>query len=107
MPSDPPSAELQRYRTYLHLLARLHLGDRLRGKLDASDVVQQTFLQAHQARAGFRGTTEPELLAWLRRILARTLAHAERDFGRDKRDLGRERSLAEEKRKEYFQISTR
>jgi RNA polymerase sigma-70 factor (ECF subfamily) len=73
----------------------LHLDPRLRGRIDASDVVQQTFLQAHQALAGFRGGTSGELAAWLRQILARNLAHAIRDHGRDRRDVGRERSLEE------------
>ena len=88
---DP--ASLERLPRYLHLLARMHLDRRLRGKLDASDVVQQTLLQAHQALDGFRGHTEGEWAAWLRQILARNLAHAVRDLGRDKRDVERERSL--------------
>jgi RNA polymerase sigma-70 factor (ECF subfamily) len=87
----PP--DLERYRAYLHLLARLHLDPRLRGKLDPSDVVQQSLLQAHQALEQFRGRSEGELTAWLRQILARCLGNALRDFGRDKRDVGRERSL--------------
>jgi RNA polymerase sigma-70 factor (ECF subfamily) len=92
---DPPGApglSLDRYRSYLRLLARLHLDPRLRGKLDPSDVVQQTLLQAHQGQAGFRGQ-DAELAAWLRQILARNLAMAVRDFARRKRDLAHERSL--------------
>jgi RNA polymerase sigma-70 factor (ECF subfamily) len=91
----PPFAaeDLEPYRDYLRLLARLRLDPRLRARVDASDVVQQTFLQAHQALAGFRGSTDAELAAWLRQILARNLAHAARDHGRGRRDVGRERSL--------------
>jgi RNA polymerase sigma-70 factor (ECF subfamily) len=84
---------LDRYRAYLHLLARLHLADRLRGKVDPSDVVQQTLLQAHQNFGLFRGRTDAELAAWLRQILARHLAHLIRDFARAKRDAAVERSL--------------
>jgi len=84
---------LERYRGYLRFLARAHLDPRWRAKVDASDLVQQTFLQAHQALAQFRGTTDAELAAWLRQILARNLAHAARDFGRDKRDVRKEQPL--------------
>jgi RNA polymerase sigma-70 factor (ECF subfamily) len=92
--SDDPA--LEHFRSYLHLLARLHLDARLRSKLDASDIVQQTLLQAHQARDQFRGRSDGERAAWLRQILARNLAHAGRDFGRDKRDVAREHSLEAE-----------
>jgi RNA polymerase sigma-70 factor (ECF subfamily) len=83
---------LEQFRSYLHSLARLHLDPRLKGKLDASDLVQQTLLQAHQARDQFRGG-DGERAAWLRQIPARNLAHAVRDFGRDKRDVAREQAL--------------
>ena len=49
---------------------------RLRAKLDASDIVQQTILHAHERRAQFRGQTEAEWLGWLRAILANVLAAA-------------------------------
>jgi len=90
---SPENHNLEQYREYLRLLARMQLDRRLQRKLDASDLVQQTLLQAHQARRDFRGTTHAELAAWLRQILARNLAHAVRDLGRAKRDVGRERSL--------------
>ena len=64
---------IERYRQYLVMLADRQLDSRLRGKLDASDVVQQTLLEAHQNQEQFRGTYEGELVAWLRKILAHNL----------------------------------
>jgi RNA polymerase sigma-70 factor (ECF subfamily) len=84
---------LERYREYLRMLARIKLGPRLQAKLDASDIVQQAILQAHEARAQFRGKTEPEKLAWLRTILANVLITASRLFETAARDVNREQSL--------------
>lgn len=85
--------DLDRFRDYLLLLARSRLDRRLRGKVDASDLVQQSLLEAHQARASFRGGDAAAQAAWLRQILARNLANAVRDLTRAKRDVTRERSL--------------
>src|SRR6478672_7659060 len=49
---------LELYRNYLRLLARLEIGRRLQGKLDASDLVQETFTEAHRNFALFRGQEE-------------------------------------------------
>jgi RNA polymerase sigma-70 factor (ECF subfamily) len=62
-------------------------------KIDASDMVQQVMMQAVQGFDGFRGSTEAELLAWLRKILAHHLCHLDRDLHRDKRDIRREQSM--------------
>lgn len=87
------SEPLERYRPYLELLARTRVDPRYQAKLDTSDIVQQTLLQAHQGWNGYRGTTEAELMGWLRSILARNLAHLYRDFGREKRDIAREQPM--------------
>jgi RNA polymerase sigma-70 factor (ECF subfamily) len=94
--TDTNERPLGRYRDYLRVLARLELGARLRGKLDASDLVQQTILQAHTHREQFRGQTEAEWLGWLRAILANALAAAAREFETAARDLSREKSLEDE-----------
>jgi RNA polymerase sigma-70 factor (ECF subfamily) len=93
MSTDGAAPELERFRAYLRLLARLHLDPRLRGQLDPSDAVQQTLLLAWQARPQFRGRTEAELAAWLRQILARVLANAARALAAARRGAGRGRSL--------------
>src|SRR5262249_37876431 len=79
---------LERYRSYLALLARLQIDRRLQGKLDEEDLVQQTFLLAHRHFVQFRGTTEHELATWLRRILASCVANALRALVQLRESLG-------------------
>ena len=69
---------LERYESYLHLLARLRLRS-VPGNLDAFDIVQDVLLKAHAGQGRFRGHSEGEWRAWLRRILANTITDAIRD----------------------------
>jgi RNA polymerase sigma-70 factor, ECF subfamily len=84
---------LERCRQYLRLLARLQLGARLHGKVDPSDLVQQTLLSAYENRSQFRGASEAEYLGWLRQILANHLARTLRRYAAGLRDVRRECSL--------------
>lgn len=84
---------LGEFRSYLRVLAGMQLDPMLRARVDPSDVVQQTLLQAHRAAAQYRGNTDAELAGWLRQILANQLAHQVRDNRRAKRDITRERSM--------------
>lgn len=92
MPHDAGTAAraVEDYRDYLRLLARLHLDARLQGKVDPSDLVQQTLAKAHQHQEQFRGRTAAEQAGWLRRILVNTMIDAARKYGRE---LDLERSL--------------
>jgi RNA polymerase sigma-70 factor (ECF subfamily) len=86
---------LELYRNYLKLLARLQIDRRLQGKADPSDLVQETFLEAHRDFLQFRGTTERELMSWLRQILVSNFANLVRRYrGTLRRDVGLERQLA-------------
>ena len=53
---------LERHRPYLTLLARAHLSPRHQAKLDSSDIVQQTLLNAFAKRDQFRVEPKPPRL---------------------------------------------
>jgi RNA polymerase sigma-70 factor (ECF subfamily) len=71
---------LNLYRGYLGLLARMEVGPKLQRKVDPSDLVQETLLDAHRQFPRFEGTTEAQFLAWLRRILAGKAANTVRHY---------------------------
>src|SRR5262245_17965307 len=82
------------YRNYLRLIASTCFERHLRGTADPSDVVQDALVRIHQNFHQFRGTTERELLAWMRTILARLLTDFRRRFqAGTERAVERERSI--------------
>jgi len=88
---------LETHRHYLRLLAKMQIGRQLQGKVDASDVVQEAFLDAHRYFDSFRGTSERQFAYWLREILAGTLANIVRRYlGTHARDVRMERSIVME-----------
>jgi RNA polymerase sigma-70 factor (ECF subfamily) len=80
---------LEECREYLQLLARLQMPPEMLRQLDASDVVQQTLLKAHERGDQFQGQSEGERVAWLRSILANTLTDDLRKATRDRTVFGR------------------
>ena len=92
MPS-PRDRLLELYRNYLRVLARTLIGQALQVRLDASDLVQETYLKAHREFAQFLGGGERELIGWLRQILVRTLANQAKHHRTRGRDMRRQESL--------------
>ncbi len=84
--------ELGRYRSFLRLRA-IGMVSGFRAKLEHSDIVQQTLLDAHQNLHQFRGSSGAEMAKWLSQILAHNVADAARALTRKKRDVRRECSL--------------
>jgi RNA polymerase sigma-70 factor (ECF subfamily) len=59
---------LERYRAILHLEAEAQIGPKLKVKCDASDLVQNTLTDACEGFPVFKGSTEPQFSAWIKRI---------------------------------------
>ena len=78
-------------RGYLGFAARAQVESWLKVKVDASDLVQQTMLEAHRDFDRFKGVSEQEWLAWLRKILSHNVADFVRRYrGTAKRQVRRE-----------------
>lgn len=84
-------------QSYLRLIAGHAMGDDLREKVSSSDIVQETFIEAHSHFDQFRGTTRAELLGWLGQLLQnRTVELARRLVQTEKRNPNREVPLVDE-----------
>lgn len=91
---DARNELFEKCRAYVSLVARAQVGSWLQAKVDHSDLVQQTLLDAHRGLDQFRGTTDGEWLAWLKRIVHHNAADYVRRYGvAERRRAGREVSL--------------
>ncbi|TWT78561.1 RNA polymerase sigma factor [Posidoniimonas polymericola] len=88
---DALGAICQRLYGYLLVVARRGIGSDLAAKVGASDVVQQSMMEAHQDFARFDGANEEEFRAWIGLLLQRNLQDVGRRYrGAARRDIGRE-----------------
>jgi RNA polymerase sigma-70 factor (ECF subfamily) len=103
--AQAPLWQLERYRPLLRVLLRqVQLDPRLQRRFDESDLVQDALLHAHEHLAGFRGTTEAELIKWLEKILANVVADAARREHAQKRDVALEQHLTDAFNRSYAQL---
>jgi len=94
-------------RKYLLLVANRSLDAQLQQKVAPSDLVQETFIDAHQQGKRFQGSSEAELFAWLRQILLHKAVDAGRRYrGTAKRDVSEERSLGDDSSMPNLQIAS-
>jgi RNA polymerase sigma-70 factor (ECF subfamily) len=88
-----PQEDLQRFRPFLKALANEMLYSDLRKKLDASDLVQQTMLQAIEAQSQYRGDSDAAKAGWLKAILGNLVKGLLRRYHSRGRDIAREKEL--------------
>ncbi|MCO6042883.1 RNA polymerase sigma factor [Aeoliella sp. ICT_H6.2] len=83
-------ALLEAFRPLLLMLVRAQLGPKYRARIDPEDIVNQTLFDAHRHHLQLRGSSEEELVAWLRKVLDSDVKDAIRHMHREKRDVDRE-----------------
>src|SRR6516164_10381224 len=91
---EPALAALfTRYRDRLKRMVRLRLDRRLSGRVDASDVLQEAYLEAHKRLPEYSEKEMPFFL-WLRLVTGQKLIDVHRHhLGAKMRDAGQEVSL--------------
>jgi RNA polymerase sigma-70 factor (ECF subfamily) len=85
--------DFAKFREYLRQLAEAQLNQNYGRRVDASDIVQTTLLDAHRHRDQLRGDDSAAIAGWLRSILANNITDAVREATRERRDVRREQPL--------------
>lgn len=94
----------EKCRAYVGFMARSQMETWMKAKIDASDLIQQTLLDAHRGFDRFRGQSEGEWVGWLKTILQNNAVDFCRRYkGTEKRDAGREVSFAQSASQSLFQ----
>ncbi len=92
--TDALGQALEACRNYLLMVAERELDVSLRAKGGASDIVQETFIEAQRTFPRFSSDSQEAFQAWLRAMLLNNLADFRRRYrGTQKRSADRERSL--------------
>lgn len=86
---SPLEPGIEHLRPVLMTLAEVFISPAYRVELDASDVVQQTFLEAHEQGILHQRLGEQELFGWLRVALRHNILDAVRSLNSKKRDVKR------------------
>ena len=88
--ADARNELFEKCRNYIGFLARSHVESWIQAKVDSSDLVQQTLMEAHTGFDKFNGKSEGEWLAWLKQILRHNATDYVRRFSTTKRKASRE-----------------
>ena len=93
-PGDEPAAldnALEAVRPRVARLVALRMDLRLRGRLDASDVLQEAFLEVHERFGEWRARRDLPFFLWVRFLVGQKLAQLHRrHLGVEARDVRRE-----------------
>jgi RNA polymerase sigma-70 factor (ECF subfamily) len=85
---------LERHRPRLRRMIALRLDQRLQGRIDASDVIQEAYLEASTRLEDYLRRPEMPFFLWLRFLTGQKLMELHRHhLGTRMRDVGREVSL--------------
>ena len=89
--SEAMATLFDQHRERLRRMVQFRMDARLRGRVDADDIVQEAYLDAAQRAENLKGDQEQSGFIWLRLIVNQTLINVHRrHLGAKMRDAGRE-----------------